>query len=78
MDRIVQQNATNAQEINAQARNMKTFVGELVTIVDGSAYTRNPSRASKLTCDPRSDTPRDLPSEKSRATFRELQEAFKG
>ena len=44
MDKVVQQNAANAEEsasaseeMNAQAEQMKGFVGELVSIVDGSA-----------------------------------------
>jgi methyl-accepting chemotaxis protein len=43
MDRIVQQNAANAEEsaaaseeMNAQAANLKYFVGELVSLIDGS------------------------------------------
>jgi methyl-accepting chemotaxis protein len=44
MDKVVQQNAANAEEsasaaeeMNAQAENMKTFVGNLVSIVEGSS-----------------------------------------
>ena len=44
MDKVVQQNAANAEEsasaaeeMNAQAEQMKGFVGELVSLVDGSA-----------------------------------------
>jgi methyl-accepting chemotaxis protein len=43
MDRVVQQNASNAEEsasaseeMNAQAQQMKEFIGELKSLVDGS------------------------------------------
>jgi methyl-accepting chemotaxis protein len=54
MDSVVQQNASSAEqsasaaeEMNAQAENMKTFVGELVTIVDGSTTTGVTKKSKK-------------------------------
>jgi methyl-accepting chemotaxis protein len=54
MDRVVQQNAGSAEEsasaseeLNAQANQMKNFVGELVAMVGGSANGFSQSRKAK-------------------------------